>query len=366
MDRRDIPGLVFGLFSIVLSIGVLIYYLPDIIYKASIIAEMPSAYYALLSFKVNSLEIYTFTIISIIVLLISIISLRKFNADKTTSFSKIGGNKFFWYLSIYVFFDLLLSFIISSIYPSYGITSINSYPQFQQVYYYSVSVIFDTILFQAIPITVMLGIYAIVAKKPRIMLNSSGLNWNIIGAIAIISATYSSIIYILLGQNIFYTISIYVSSIIMTIIYVKFGFLRAFLGNFIISMVSYLSVLVHTYPLYSLLFTLYLFAWASVGIYYMFVENEARHTVQKSQKQKEEVKREPVQIPMLGPSDLFIRSVCPECGGVVFHVKEDMSLECDHCHHVLAPEDVGPFNVKVDIYGRLHDHFYEPTDIGTQ
>ncbi|KAA8923547.1 MAG: hypothetical protein F6Q11_00225 [Thermoplasma sp.] len=327
------------------------------------LSAVPVSDYAFISFHATAPFFLFMIAVSIILVFASMVSLISFSRDYTTSFSKKANGRYFWYLAIYVLVDLILSFIISSIYPSYGITSINKLPDFIQVYYYLVSVPGETLIFSIIPISIILLIYGFASKKLRVLIRSEDLNWNIVGAISIGTATYAAIIYLILGQNIYYVISAYVTTFMVSIIYLKFGLMRAILTNFIMSMVSFLSVLASRVPDYSLLLTIFLFAWASVGIYYLFLENESRQRrirQQRSEQEKErssqEMRRE-VHVPLLKPEDLFIRSSCPECGGIVFHVRDNMNLECDHCHHVVAADDVGPFNIKIDIYGRVHDHY---------
>ncbi|WP_297214765.1 hypothetical protein [Thermoplasma sp.] len=359
MDKKDVPGYIFGLAGISIAIIITLYYLPAIFKNIAKLSVLPVSDYALLSFHTSIIFFFAVIIISIILVIIGLISLLKFKKDYTTSFSTKGSGKFFWYLAIYVLVDLILSFIISSVYPSYGITSVNKLPNFIQVYYYFVSVPFESLFLSVIPITVMMIIYGYASRKPRIILKSDDLNWNIVGAISIGVATYSAILYLILGENIYYVISAYITTLMVSIIYIKFGLMRAVLTNYIMSMISFLSVLASRFPEYSLLLTIFLFAWSSVGIYYLFLENESRQKrIQHERSRVQEEPRREIQVPLLKPEDLFIRSSCPECGGIVFHVKDNMSLECDHCHHIIAADDVGPFNVKVDIYGRLHDHYY--------
>ncbi|CAC11639.1 hypothetical membrane protein [Thermoplasma acidophilum] len=333
------------------------------IMKPGDLSAVPVSDYAMFSFHGTVSFFIGMIVISLVIVIAGLFSLVRFKKDYTTSFTNRPSGRYFWYLAIYVLVDLILSFIISSIYPSYGITSINRLPNFVQVYYYLVSVPGETLFFSIIPISVILLIYGFASKKISVIIKSGDLSWNIVGAISIGVATYAAILYVVLGQNIYYVVSAYVTTLMVSIIYLKFGLIRAILTNFIMSMISFLSVLVSKIPAYSLLLTIFLFAWASVGIYYLFLENESRQkriSQERMDREKtraaQEARRE-VQAPLLKPEDLFIRSSCPECGGIVFHVRGDMNLECDHCHHVVSPDDVGPFNIKIDIYGRIHDHY---------
>ncbi len=367
VDKKDIPGIAFGIFAVVFSLAVTVFYSSSMEKYITFMRGIPTSSYTFFSFVPDTFFIISVFAVSIIFIFISIFSLIPVRENISLSFSSKFQPKYFRYLAIFIFVQLMLSFLMTSIYPSFGISVVDNYPFPAQDFYYVVSVLFETVLFQLIPLTVLILLYSAVSKKPIVknLLHSDGIPANLVAAFSIIGATVVSILYAYVGQNVYYVISIYISMVILNIIYIKFGFFRALLSTFILNMTSFYGFVLSKIQMLSLIFLVFLFIWATVGIFYMFAESEERRKNLEhkaaGQEKREDVYRhqQAVQVPLLPADSLWIRSTCPECGGMTFHIKDNMYLECDHCHHVLSPDDTGPFNVKIDINGRPHMDTYQ-------
>ncbi len=367
VDRKDIPGIAFGIFAVVFSLVVTLFYSFSMKKYIAFIRGIPTSSYTFFSFVPNTSFIISVFAVSIIFIFISIFSLIPVKENISLSFRPKFQPKYFRYLAIFIFVQLMLSLLMTSIYPSFGVSAVDGYPFPAQDFYYVVSVLFETVLFQLLPLTVLILLYSAVSKKPvlKSLLQSDAIPSNLVAAFSIIGATAVSILYAYIGQNIYYVISIYISMVILNIIYIKFGFFRALLSTFILNMTSFYGFVLSKIQVLSLLFLAFLFIWATLGLFYMFTESEERRknlevkTAGQEKKEGTPRHQQAVQVPLLPPDALWIRSTCPECGGMTFHVKDNMYLECDHCHHVLSPGDTGPFNVKIDINGRPHMDTYQ-------
>ncbi|MGC8609591.1 MAG: hypothetical protein ACP5UV_06970 [Thermoplasmata archaeon] len=367
VDKKDIPGIAFGLFAIALSLIVSIFYISGLDRYIGFIMGVPTSSYTLFSFAPSSVFIISVFAISIVFIFLSIFSIIPVKKTVSPSFNSELQPKYFRYLAIFIFVQLMLSFLMTSIYPSFGVSIVDSYPLQVQDFYYIVSSFFETVIFQFIPLTLMILLYGIVLKKPFIknFLNFNEIPTNFVAAFSIIGATAVSIFYAYTGENVYYVVSIYVSMVISNIIYLKFGFFRALLSTFILNMTSFYGFILSKIQILSLIFLIVLFIWSTIGIFYMFNESgERRKNIEKTaenenRNENPQKHEQTYRSPLLSADSLWIRSTCPECGGIIFHVKDNMYLECDHCHHILSPDDTGPFNVKIDVTGRPHMETYQ-------
>lgn len=286
------------------------------------------------------------------ILLFSLSSLAVRLQTLSSSFRHKNSPEFFRYLSIFVLVQLVLSVIISVFFPQLGTSPIFNEDIGVQNFLIPVISTFQAIILELLPITVILSIYFVASKKFNLksLLNPDIYASNVWIPIVIIATTFAAIVY---SYDFGESVIAYVTFFVLNIIYLKFGFLKAFLANFTISAFNMIAGASISVPFLTTIITIFLFVWAFFGMYSIIeIAGEVGRKRASERAAEKETRPSPEpQYVKVDPNLLWIRSSCPNCGNASFHIKENMKLVCDKCEHEIDKDAEGEYNIRIE-YGR--------------
>ncbi len=319
---------------------------PPSIGDLSRIGQLGTQITGIAGFRFTPSLIYTILVVSLIIALMSIFSIFYHNDNLSNSFQKAKTRKFFGFLMIYILAQLILTEIIAYLVPNFG----NQFPFKEslgvQNFVFSFITLEETVLFQLVPIIVVLAVVGIMRGRLNIraFTHYSG-DWT---ETLILSFTIAAVsTFIISGTPLDY-VSDFASLAILNIIFLRFGFLKAFLTNFAISMTNVTASLVAGNAILSQLLPLFLFFLGFLGVYSLvqvFVESQKVSTEKDVLAESETTRQR--RTPQVEP---FVYSRCPECGNAVYHViLPEMSLKCEKCEHVLSKDAVGEKNITIEM-----------------
>jgi len=342
----------FGAIYIVVAVITLFYILPSVLSHFKQVLAISTSNYAFGNIINNQLVTLSVIAVSFVFIIISVGSLFSPVSGKYPSFGRSGNKLFFRLFSIAILVQLVISLFSVDLPGASASDLFLKQPLYFQWFVTDGSVLFQALFFQLLPISVMI-IIILAARK--------SLNWNSFismkigsygtkAAVVIVATVIPSIIF---SGNIYEFVSALLTFFILNIIYLKSGFFRSFLVNFMISFISLFSEFLSSRPLFDDIFTAFLLVTAFIGVAslsYLIPQPKLvqdRDTEQAREERMQEYSRK-----NRVPEDkLWIRSACPSCGNVTFHVKENHELECTQCHTTLEPDAVGDFNVHVVMKG---------------
>ncbi len=364
MDEIEIINKVNRAFSwlgILISVIVFIYLLPYTFSNIAGISSLPPSYFYLF-FHPNITEIYLLIILTMAFISISISSIV-YKTKISASFDRDNNKLFFSFFSVYISILIFSSVIMEIIYPPIAHNKVYLYNYGIQNFIFSVSSIMQMIIIELIPITLLLLIYFTISKNLKLnsFLNPYNHIKSVLPVFIIIIAGVSVFI---ASENIYNSILLYISTIVLTFIYLRFGFLRALLVNFSSAGIEMALSLFSGNFFISTALSIFLFIWAFLGIYTIsIIYVTARvNTIKKNKEEQdreesnpEDVTREKNneiinRITKINPNKLWIRSSCTNCGSVEFKLHDDMSLQCLKCSNVIERDAIGPYNIVINNY----------------
>lgn len=291
----------------------------------------------------NSL-VYATLIISLLVAALAIFTVFYHRENISSSFQLDRTKKFFGFLMIYVLVQLVLTEIFAYLVPNFT----NQFP-FQEAlgvqnFVFAFVTLEETVIYQLIPMVIVLSLLGIMRGKLSIktyaFYNGDWIETLVISSVVALVSTF-----IISGTSLEY-VSDFASLTILNIIFLRYGFLKAFLTNFSITMTNVTASLIAGNAALSQILPLFLFFLGFLGVYSLVQVSVGS--------QKESKRREPDSesirqrfAPQIEP---FINSRCPECGNAVYHViLPDLSLKCEKCEHVLPKDATGEKNIKIEL-----------------
>ena len=364
MDEIEIMNKVNRAFSwlgIIISITKFIYLLPSTLSNITGISHLSSSYIYLF-FHLNAAVVYLLIFLTISLIFLSVASII-YKSKISASFDQDNNKLFFSFFSVYISVLIVSSVIMEIIYPQITPHRIFLYNYGTQNFIFSVSSVMQMIVVEFIPITILLLIYFAISKNLKLssLLNPYRYIKNIVFVFIIITAGVSVFI---VGENIYSSILLYIYTVMLTFIYLRFGFLRALLVNFSSTGIDMALSLFSGNVFISTSLSVFLFIWSFIGIYtitIIFVKTRS-NTIRKNKEEQdteksntEEITREKNneiidRITKTNPNKLWIRSSCPNCGSVEFKLDNDMSLQCLKCGAVIEKDAVGPYNIVINNY----------------
>lgn len=355
MDFNEIVGIIsyyFGVIYLVVAIFTLLYIFPSVLSHFRHILAISTSEYALGNI-VNSPFITVLVIVaSFVFIIISIGSMFSPVSGKYPSFGRSGNRLFFRLFSIAVLVQLIISLFSVDLLGASASDLFLKKPLFFQWFVMDGSVLFQAVFFQLIPISAMIAMILAVRRnlnwKSFISMNIGSYGTKVL--VIVIATVVPSVIF---SGNLYEFVSALLTFFILNIIYLKSGFFRAFLVNFIISFVSIFSEFLSSTPVYDGIFTAFLLVTAFIGVISISQLLPAPKLLQNpdTDQTREERIQEFAKKNRVPGDMLWIRSACPSCGNVTFHVKDHQELECTQCHETLEPDAVGDFNVHVVMKG---------------
>ena len=358
-DLNEILGYIsfyFGAIYIAIALITLLYILPMVLSHFRQILSISTSQYAFGDLVKEPLITVSVILIFFIFIIVSMGSLFTPSSGKYPSFGRSGNMVFFKLFSIAILAQLIISLFSLYLPGSAASSAFLKKPLYYQWFVMGGSVLFQAVFFQLIPISSMIALILITRKNltwSNFIKMRVG-NYGTKAAVVIVATVIPSVIF---SGNPYEFVSALLTFFILNIIYLKSGFFRAFLANFIISFISIFSELLASRPIFDDAFTALLLVTAFIGVMSISELIPAPKLIQDTDPEKEREKRamEYAMQNRVPGNMLWIRSACPSCGNVTFHVKETGDLECTSCHEILDREAVGDFNVHVVMKGP-HSH----------
>lgn len=249
-------------------------------------------------------------------------------------------NNYFGYIAAFVFFELAISVVISAT----GVVPSLQAPDDAAAIAYGISSVIFSILMQLIVIYPLLLLFREVRRRNEQFTSAQSdaavllISFPIDGALAYFTGMFS-------GFDVIFLITV----LIMNYICIKTGFLKAFLTNITMNMISVASYIFVTATIANTVIAIYLYVWSFLGIFWASGVAFAR----VPQRAREEVGAEEG-TGLNGSAfrdehlvDLWIRSTCPGCGEAKFHVQQDLSLKCEKCGAIIQKDQIGVQNIVV-------------------
>ncbi len=285
------------------------------------------------------------------VLLLLALSVLSLSRKPAITIKFLGNNstpQFYRYLLAFIFIEIILSELINTVDPA--IVSVypfdSSFPSVVAAAYAS-EVLLQSLLFQLIPLFAAVVVMLLIRKNLHLSTLSklsltSGDEYAIAIIVGVIFAVFS-------GGPFIELLSDFFTLFVLNVIFIKTGFLRAFLANFTLSAYNVAAAFLSPYPDGTLLLTIYLVIIGFLGAYSMFgmaARMSAASSAARTQQQPE--------IKPLSPdySALFVRSSCQECGNTTFHIMDDMSLKCTKCGTIVPKGTMVIPNIRVEMASR--------------
>ncbi|WP_393970785.1 hypothetical protein OXIME_001018 [Oxyplasma meridianum] len=354
-DFNELIGYIsyyFGVIYVVIAIITLLYILPDVASHYHQVLSISTSKYAFGNIVKEPAITISIIAIFFIFIIISTGSMFSPVSGKYPSFGRSGNIVFFRLFSIAILAQLIISLFSVDLPGSAASDLFLKKPLYYQWFVMGGSVIFQSIFFQLIPISAMIVII-LMARKSFSRTNFINMKIGSYGtkvAVVIAATIIPSIIF---SGSVYEFVSALLTFLILNIIYLKSGFFRAFMVNFTISFISIFSELFTSMPILSDVFTVFLLVTAFIGVMSISELIPAPKLVQNTDpdQTKEDRAREYALKNRIAADMLWIRSACPSCGNVTFHVKEDGDLECTNCHHMVERNAIGDFNVHVVMKG---------------
>lgn len=343
--------LAFGLITIVSTSLTFYVLIPGIYYNMATILGLDSMSYILFSFTPSTFSTWALIIVTAILVAFSLVTILPTSGTRRIMGDSSDDNYgFFRYLAVFVFVQLILSLLGSYMVPNFGNLPIYNENSIVQNFFFSVGSVFQTVILQFIPLTVMVGIYLVIRRKfsIRAILNP---NRDVTEFRAVFIIVATAVAALVFSNNLGNSIMAYVTFLVLNIIYMRFGFLKSLLAGFAITEFNVVSELSVAVPYLPTALSVYLFIWAFFGLLVIleYISTEsAKRRKEAVQKQEEELPEISQHFPRVNPDRLFVRSSCPECGRATYHVKQGMTLVCDYCNHELSSDAVGEYNIKIE------------------
>lgn len=280
-------------------------------------------------------------------------------------FSKVPSQKeqenYSVYATVFIAAMILVSLISSTLFPS-NITYESIVLNFSE----QIGVVTLTFVLQVVPISIFsvfmayrskLGIKDVLLGGKRLGQREAGI---VFGASFVFDAI---MLYVVNG------FSSYAEWIILfaasNVLYLRFGFWRAYLANFIFSSLLVISYAVLFNSVLSITFELFIFVWVLIGFliltsvgmssYVRRREEEIRNRKIEEEKAPAPVEHTtgtqiPTPIPegrMSGKMKLWVQGGCPSCGNLTFNADRQATLTCLKCGREVGINETHPHNITI-------------------
>lgn len=337
---------VSGTVLVAIALFTFVFILPSTLNSVARIVQLGTQVTGINGFSLTPGLIYLTASIALALALISLLSLFVNRNSISKSFSRDSTRKFFGFLMIYILLQLILTEIFA-----YAMPNIASLFPFHenlgvQNFVFAFLSLEQSVIFVFVPVSVALTIIAVLRGESisRYLRFYEGSRTQVL----IISLGISLFSTLFISGSVLGYVSNFVSFTLLNIIFLRFGFLKAFLTNFSLSMTNVTATLIAGNLTLSAMLPLFLFFLGFLGVYSLLqVSVPSQKEGSREEMEEKPPKVEASKRPQIEP---FIYSRCPQCGNAVFHViPSDMSLKCEKCEHVLQSDAKGPRNISIEI-----------------
>ncbi len=333
-----------GIALIAMSLITFAYLIPGTLDAMNIAVTLGPQLTGVPGFSLTPYLFYLSIALTLLTLLVSIFSLFVHRPDISTGFQETKNREYFHYLMIFILVQIILTEIIAYFVPAFGTGFPYNEPVAVQNFAFVFETVFQSFLFQLLPITVAILLLLLFTGK----LNRSAILSPMIGMREnlLISGVISASVSLIVGGTVLNYLSNFVTFFMLNFIFVRFGFLKAFLTNFTVAITNVTATLISGNVILSNILPIFLFYLGFLGMYsaVQIGMNLPRYLPVPDQKNDRPRKVEK-KVPRMEP---FIRSNCPDCGHTVFHVKDDMGLKCARCGKDLEKDATGEMNISIE------------------
>jgi hypothetical protein len=341
-----------------ISLIAFLFTLPFLFKDFSTIPGMSGLYFYL-NLTVTTSMAYSFIALGIILIVISFLPLF-YNKIKSSSFDRMNNTYYFSALSVYIAILVFSSVLIEIFDPSIAVSPVSAMPLGKQNFIYMMGSVFQVLIFELVPLSILIIVFLAMSKQLRV---SSFLEpYHHVKRFTVLFMLIAAAVAVLItNYNIYNSILIYISTLALSFIYIRYGFLRSMLASFVSSYVDFTLTAFSGNAVITSVTSVFLFIWAFAGLYsftfYMVQrqrrENENRNNENKNNEEPTEHEKKTTPEPKVPANELWIRSACPNCGNVEYKINDDMSLECTKCGQKLDSDYIGPYNIIIsNVLGR--------------
>ncbi len=240
-----------------------------------------------------------------------------------------------------------------------------------------ISVATLTFILQIVPITLLSLFFAVKDRKGmrNVLSGNARFSGTSFAAILAVSTAFDLVMLYLImflypGGLSTYDIAIeYVQTFFIfglsNVIYLKFGFWKAYLGNFLFSSIAVMDYAAANNYALSLVLTIFIFAWILIGFVAISTITTSRYVRRREKEIKERIERaealtgsEERAAPadqtvvhtnemVAGKTALWVRGGCPSCGNPTFHTDSSATLTCLKCGREITAEEKHPHNIMI-------------------
>ena len=350
-----------GLSYIGMAVAALVFFftLPFLFKDFGMIPGMSGLYFYL-NIKITPTMAYSLMPLGIILILLSFFPLF-YDKIHSSSFDRNNNAFYFSAVSVYIAVLVFSSVLVEIVDPSIAVSTVSSMPLGIQNFIYMMGSVLQVLIFEFIPLSLLIIIFLAVSRQLKV---SSFLNpYNYLKRFTILFMLIAAAVAVLItNYNLYNSILIYVSTMALSFIYIRYGFLRSILASFISSYVEFTLTAFRGNAIITSATSVFLFIWAFAGLYsftFYMVQRQRKKSDNSDTKGNEdnlenaEVERKIAPEPKTPPDELWIRSACPNCGNVEYKINDDMSLECTKCGQRLDSDYTGPYNIIIsNVLGR--------------
>ncbi len=345
--------------GIVIAVIMFSYLLPFTFTEIHGLYSIPSASYLYFPVKMNFTLSYFILALSLVLIILSFLPLM-FKNNISEGFDGENNKYYYSFFSIYIAILIFSSMIMELIDPSITVSVVSTYKFGVQNFIYATGSVFQVIILEFMPVTVLTIVYLISTKNLKLssLLHPYKYVKDVMFVFIIITAAISVFI---THFNIYESILLYINTLILSYVYIRFGFLRSINMSFVSSIIE-LTLVFFSSDILSTVLTLFLFLWAFLGfytviIYYSEKSKNVNKTEEKTEEELKEEKNNEIlsRIKKTNPDKLWIRSACPNCSNIEFKVNDDYSLQCTRCGELIAKDAYGPYNIAINnnyVYNR--------------
>lgn len=342
----DIISTGSGLVLMVASFLTFVLLIPPTLLQSGTLSQFGPELTGIPGFKISTNLVYLTLIGTLLISSISILSLFYHSDRISKGFTRINNRKYFGFLMIYILIQLILTEIFAILDPTFT----NQFPFHEtlsvQNFVFSFLTLEESVIYMLVPLTVVIVLSALLQKK-SVMVSLRFYNGSSAETVLIATAVAGLTTFFLSGSTMDY-VSNFASFFILNIIFLRFGFLKAFITNFAVAMTNVSATLISGSDVLSTLLPLFLFFLGFLGVYHLVQVSVGSQ--KEEQRIEEKLKKAQLNLlpkPLIEP---FIHSRCPVCGNSMYHVNsKDMSLKCEKCEYELAEDATGEKNITIEL-----------------
>lgn len=260
----------FGLLAFFIALLFFLAEAPAAVYSWQYIASTDPSLYIIIPFPTDPFTVSLVVALCVALLLLFLLSNFMPGRMKVRSFDGPAQSSFYSVFAAFVLLQLVVSVIIRfDDPPSLGYSPIDGFitPP-AQVFYDASTTLVETLLLQAVPVTVIMVVYAL-ARREKVseaLLNPRLSFW---GAIALSSIaalvpayfSYPGVYSALLG---------FITFLILDYIYLRYGMIRSFAVNFTITAINTFDIFIERSPVFAFLSSFFILLWAFIGLFALF------------------------------------------------------------------------------------------------